>query len=75
MSVIVAFGVNVASGTTTVDLGGTGTANAVCHTTQTGTDNEGLVDCTSAPIADYAEMYPAASGVDYGDIVAVGTKC
>ena len=70
----VAFGVNVASGTTTVDLGGTGTANAVCHTTQTGTDNEGLVDCTSAPIADYAEMYPAVSGVDYGDIVAVGTK-
>ncbi|KKU26732.1 MAG: Carbohydrate binding family 6 [Candidatus Magasanikbacteria bacterium GW2011_GWA2_46_17] len=70
----VILGVNVTSGTTTIDLGGTGTANAVCHTTQTGTDNEGLVDCTSAPIADYAEMYPVANDVDYGDIAAVGTK-
>jgi hypothetical protein len=70
----VAFGQNVTSATTTIDIGGTGTANAVCHTTQTGTNDEGLVDCTSAPAADYAEMYPVTPDAQVGDIMATGTE-
>jgi hypothetical protein len=62
------------SATTTLDLGGTGTANAVCHTTQTGTNDEGLVDCTSAPAADFAEMYPVTPDAEVGDVVVTGAE-
>jgi hypothetical protein len=65
-------GSGVTSGTTTLDIGGTGTSYALCHATQTGTDNEGVVDCTSAPQADYAEMYSVEPGIEYGDLVATG---
>ena len=62
------------SATTTLDLGGTGTSNAVCHTTQTGTNDEGLVDCTSAPAADFAEMYPVTPDAEVGDVVVTGAE-
>jgi hypothetical protein len=68
------FGGGVTSGTTTLDLGGSGTANAVCHTTQTGTNDEGLVDCTSSPIADYAEMYPVTGDVEVGDLLVTSAE-
>jgi hypothetical protein len=38
-------------------------------------DNAGVSlinDCNAAPIADYAEMYPASNDVEYGHIVALG---
>jgi hypothetical protein len=52
-----------------LDLPGTGTGNALCHATQAGTTNEEVVDCTSAPAADYSENYPTAADVTEGDIV------
>jgi hypothetical protein len=62
------------SGTTTIDIGGAGTGNAVCHSGGAAiTDNVGIVDCTLAPAADYAEKYPVQSGIAYGEIVAPGT--
>src|SRR5581483_878145 len=57
------------AGALNIDLPGTGTATALCHTTQSGTTNEEIVDCTSAPAADYSEMYPVAQDVSDGDIV------
>ena len=33
-----------------------------------------LRDCSGAPVADYAEMYPVEKGIEYGDIVAIGTE-
>lgn len=33
-----------------------------------------LRDCGSTPVADYAEMYPVESGVEFGDIVVVGSE-
>lgn len=33
-----------------------------------------LRDCGSSPVADYAEMYPVESEVEYGDIVVTGTE-
>ncbi|NQV90425.1 hypothetical protein HQ487_03395 [Candidatus Uhrbacteria bacterium] len=33
-----------------------------------------IQDCTGAPIADYAEQYPMATGIDYGDIVVPGSR-
>jgi hypothetical protein len=62
-------GVSRFAGALKIDLPGTGTANALCHTTQAGTTNEEIVDCTSAPAADYSENYPAAADVTEGDIV------
>jgi|GEM_PF-1827140 len=62
-------------GTTTLDIGGTGTGNAVCHSGAAATtDNVGIVDCTTAPAADYAERYPIATGITYGEIVTLGSQ-
>ncbi len=33
-----------------------------------------LYDCGSTPVADYAEMYPVESGIEFGDIVVTGTE-
>lgn len=33
-----------------------------------------LVDCSASGQADYAEMYPVASGITYADIVVLGTR-
>jgi len=59
---------NVASTTTGVC---SGLANATAPTAGTAYE---LIDCTSNPVADYAEMYPVASGTNYGDVVAVGSE-
>jgi len=57
-----------------VDLVAVGaTQYAVCHT-NSDTNDEPLGDCSGAPTADYAEMYPAAEGVDYGHLVVPGEK-
>ena len=48
---------------------------AVCHATATeGASNDQLTDCAASVLADYAEMYPVATGTSYGDIVSIGTK-
>lgn len=67
-------GTLVTSGTTTLDIGGTGTSYALCHSSQSGTDNQGLVDCASSPTADFAEMYPVENGAEFGDLMTLGTK-
>lgn len=61
-------------GSTFVSFTGTGTAHAVCHATNGNVNNDELVDCTSGPSADYAEMYPVDSGIEAGELVAVGTE-
>jgi hypothetical protein len=33
-----------------------------------------LSDCSTAPTADFAEMYPAANGLEVGDIITLGTQ-
>ncbi len=61
---------NITNGTTRVDIAGTGTGWAVCHSgSATATDNVNLVDCTSTPSADYMEMYPVESNAQIGDIL------
>jgi hypothetical protein len=68
-----------ARGFVSVALGNTASTNAVCSslanaTAPTANTAYELRDCSAAPAADYAEMYPVTSGVEYGDIVAVGTE-
>lgn len=46
---------------------------ALCHATN-GVSTGAITDCASGPTADYAEQYPVASGVEYGDIVVPGTS-
>jgi hypothetical protein len=58
------------AGNVKLNLPGAGTGYALCHTTQSGTTSEEIVDCTSAPSADYAEMYPVEEGIEPGDLVA-----
>ncbi len=60
------------TGALTIDLPGTGTGNALCHTDAAGTGDQEVVDCTSTPSADYAEMYPTEKNLAPGDIVALG---
>jgi hypothetical protein len=61
------------NGTLQVNMG-TGTSWAVCKSTQAGTTNETLGDCTGGPTADYAEQYSIENGIAYGEIVAVGAS-
>ena len=67
-------GNSVTSGKTTLDIGGTGTTYALCHSSQSGTDNQEIVDCTSTPTADFAEMYPVAKEAEFGDVMSLGTE-
>jgi hypothetical protein len=61
-------------GAVTMDLAAIGaTQFALCHT-NADTDDEPIGDCSGAPTADYAEQYPVAAGIEYGDIVVPGTK-
>jgi len=46
---------------------------ALCHATN-GAGTEAITDCASGPTADYAEIYPVAQGIDYGDVVVLGTR-
>lgn len=66
-------GNSVTSGSTTLDIGGTGTSYALCHSSQSGSDNQKIVDCTSTPTADFAEMYPVEQGTEFGDVMALGS--
>lgn len=53
-----------------VDLDAAGGTYAVCHDgVAAATNDVKLEDCTGAPAADYAEQYPVAAGVSFGDIV------
>jgi hypothetical protein len=52
--------------------------SALCSTVANGTSPTAgtsyeLRDCSAAPVADYAEMYPVEKGIEYGDIVATGS--
>ncbi|MEK7615206.1 MAG: hypothetical protein AAB431_02375, partial [Patescibacteria group bacterium] len=61
------------NGTLEVNLVAIGaTQYAVCHTNNDNTD-EPIGDCDGAPTADYAEQYPVAAGISYGDIVVPGS--
>lgn len=61
-------------GTVTIDLIPISAAQyAVCHT-NADTDDEQIGDCSGAPTADYAEQYPVALGIEYGDIVVPGSE-
>lgn len=66
------------SGQTTLTLDGTASTSAVCgsHSTGTSGDQTGvmLTDCSGAPAADYAEMYPVENDTEYGDIVTTGSE-
>lgn len=51
--------------------------SAVCSSLSNGTNpvlgvSYEIRDCSSTPVADYAEMYPVDDGITYGDIVALG---
>ncbi len=61
-------------GTVHIDLTTIGaTQYALCHT-NSDTNDEPIGDCSGAPTADYAEQYPMAAGIEYGDIVVPGTR-
>lgn len=60
------------TGDTSVNLATSTNNFAVCHETN-GAGVDQLKDCSGAPTADYAEMYPVESGATVGDIVATGT--
>lgn len=67
------------NGFTRTALVGNGGGGAVCSSLGSGvTPTNGvsylLEDCSSTPLADYAENYPVASGVNYGDLVSLGTQ-
>lgn len=61
-------------GAVEVNLPGTGTGHALCHTTQTGTVGEEIVDCTERPTADYAEQFSVAEDIEYGNLVVTGER-
>jgi hypothetical protein len=67
------------AGVVSMGLSGTASTNAVCSslanaTTPTAGTAYEIRDCNAAPAADYAEMYPVESGIEFGDIVATGTE-
>ncbi len=72
------FKVNSA-GVITAGLSATASTNAVCSSLANATGPTAGVayefrDCNAAPAADYAEDYPVEQGVDYTDVVTVGTQ-
>jgi hypothetical protein len=46
---------------------------ALCHATNGAGNLQEITDCSGTPAADYMEMYPAATGLEVGDIVMPGT--
>ena len=75
----VGIGTSTFSATSTLDVQGQVEVNltspvnatfALCHSTNGATDNQVIYDCSSAPQADYMEMYAADVGLEMGDVVA-----
>jgi hypothetical protein len=67
------------AGILSMGLSSTSATSAVCSSLANGSAPTAGVayeirDCSSTPVADYAEMYPVESGIEYGDIVATGTE-
>ncbi len=67
------------AGVVSMGLSGTASTNAVCSslanaTTPTAGTAYEIRDSNAAPAADYAEMYPVESGIEFGDIVATSTE-
>ena len=61
------------AGDTSVNLAVSTNGYALCHETN-GAGVDQIKDCGAAPQADYAEKYPVSEGIEFGDIVAVGTE-
>ncbi len=76
-TVVIKAGSSAGSRGPDVTLGATASTIAVCSglagsgAPVAGTAYE-IRDCSGAPTSDYAEIYPLADGVDYGDVVATG---
>ncbi len=66
------------NGEVTLTLDGTASTSAICgsHSNASSGDQADVLlrDCSGSPAADYAEMYPVAEGIEYGDVVATGTE-
>ena len=67
------------AGVVSMGLSATASTTAVCSGLANGTAPTAGVayeirDCSGAPAADYAEMYPVDKGIEYGDIVTTGTN-
>jgi hypothetical protein len=67
------------AGVVSMGLGGTASTNAVCSSLANATGPTAgtayeIRDCNAAPAADYAEMYPVETGIEFGDIVVTGTQ-
>ncbi|MEI6400269.1 MAG: hypothetical protein WCO58_01990 [bacterium] len=61
------------AGNTSVNLATSTNNFAVCHETN-GAGVDQLKDCSGAPTADYAEMYPVETGATFGDVVVTGSE-
>ena len=64
-------------GVLSMGLSSTAATSAVCSSLANGTAPTAGVsyeirDCSSTPVADYAEMYPVENGIEVGDIVIPG---
>ncbi|MBI4713839.1 hypothetical protein HY771_01490, partial [Candidatus Uhrbacteria bacterium] len=62
-----------------VGLGDSASTTAVCSSLANATSPTAgipyeLRDCSGGPAADYAEQYPVAEGISYGDIVVPGSQ-
>ena len=67
------------AGITSMGLSATASTTAVCSslanaTAPTAGTAYEIRDCNAAPAADYAEMYPVATGMEVGDIVVTGSE-
>ncbi|MBP6884112.1 MAG: hypothetical protein KBC06_02675 [Candidatus Pacebacteria bacterium] len=67
------------AGVVSMGLSGTASTNAVCSSLANATGPTAgtayeIRDCSGAPAADYAEMYPVEVGIEFGDIVSTGTE-
>jgi hypothetical protein len=58
-----------------VDLSGTATTKALCHSrTDNSNDNAEIVDCNGTPAADYMEFYSVDTDAAIGDIVVASNS-
>jgi hypothetical protein len=67
------------AGVVSMGLGSTSSTTAVCSSLATSTSPTAGVayeirDCSSTPVADYAEMYPVEEDASYGDIVIISDQ-